>query len=128
MTHKAPEASPPPEKSTSVGWLHTLPPHEQEALVEVARLTVFEMREVDRADHRELDEYHKSRRKANEENELDALLTRYALALSFFDRWRSRGVRTMGQVTTALAQLGGGGEDRTQVCAFLVLFPPYSYY
>lgn len=112
---KAPEvASPPQEKASSVGWLHTLPPHEQEALVEVARLTVFEMREVDRADHKELDEYHKSRHKANEENELDALLTRYALALSFFDRWRSRGVKTMGEVTAALAKYDGG-EDRTQV-------------
>lgn len=99
-----------------LGWFHNLPPHEQEALVELARLTVYEMRDVDRCDHRELDEYKKERRKSNEEDELDALFTRYALALSFFDRWKARGVKSMGEVTAKLNALGDEGES-TQVRA-----------
>lgn len=53
-----------------------------------------------------------SRRKTNSEEELDALFTRYALALSFFERWCKRGVRTVGELTTTLAAYGA---DRTQV-------------
>lgn len=65
--------------------------------MELARLTIKEMRDIDRGDHLELDEYHKARRKSNEADELDALFTRYAFALSFFDRWKSRGVRTASE-------------------------------
>ena len=93
------------------GWFHALPGHEQEALVELARLTVKEMRDVDRADHAELDQYHKSRRQTNEADELDALFTRYALAMSFFDRWLKRGVKSVGELTAALTKFG---TDRTQ--------------
>lgn len=42
-----------------VGWFYQLPEKEQEALVEAARLTVKEMRDIDKADHKALDEYHK---------------------------------------------------------------------
>ena len=80
------------------GWFHVLPEKDQEALVELARLTVKEMRDLDRADHAELDQYHKARRKTNEANELDALFTQYALALSFFERWQKRGVASIAQV------------------------------
>eukprot|EP00966_Prymnesium_polylepis_P335266 7390632-Prymnesium_polylepis.1 len=69
------------------------------------------MRQIDRADHAELAQYHKSRRKANEANELDALFTRYALALSFFERWQKRGVHTVVQITAALNRFG---KDRDQ--------------
>lgn len=41
------------------GWFYGLPEKEQEALVELARTTVKEMRGIDRSDHRNLDEYHK---------------------------------------------------------------------
>lgn len=41
------------------GWFHTLPEREQEALVELARTTVREMRHIDASDHVALDEYHK---------------------------------------------------------------------
>lgn len=43
-----------------------------------------------------------ARRKSNEEEELDALFTRYALALSFFERWCKRGVESVGQIIRAL--------------------------
>lgn len=42
-----------------VGWFYSLPEKEQESLVELARVTVKEMRDIDGNDHRALDEYHK---------------------------------------------------------------------
>lgn len=92
------------------GYIYSLPPHEQEALVEVARVTVKEMRDIDRLDHAALDEYHKQRRKVNEEDALNALFTRYALALSFFERWVKRGAVNSAQVATNLNGFGGEGE------------------
>lgn len=47
------------ERKGFAGLFYALPEKEQEALVELARLTVKEMRDIDRADHRALDEYHK---------------------------------------------------------------------
>lgn len=41
------------------GYLYSLPPHEKEALVELAHITVVKMRHIDRADHAAFDEYHK---------------------------------------------------------------------
>lgn len=104
------------QRPSHLGWFHELPPRELEALVELARLTVDEMRDVDRGEHKELDEYRKERRRINESDELDALFTRYALALSFFDRWKIRGVKTVGEITSKLRSLGEEGES-TQVHA-----------
>ncbi|KAL1525976.1 hypothetical protein AB1Y20_020802 [Prymnesium parvum] len=50
------------------------------------------------------------RRRANEEDALDALFTRYALALSFFERWVKRGVEMASDISTALRGYGGDGE------------------
>ena len=74
------------------GALDQLPEKEARALFEYARTTVKESRKVDRADHAELDAYHTAKRKSNSQLELDALVKQYALALSFFDRWKKRGV------------------------------------
>lgn len=101
------------------GLFRKYPEHEQEALVELARRTVDEYRNLDRADHAALDEYHKHRRKTNEENELDALFSRYALALSFFDRWAKRGVASMSEVTSALR--GYGNSEQVSSLATLIL-------
>lgn len=125
-----------PEKA-GTGWFHSLPEKEKEALIELARVTVKEARILDRADHRVLDEYHKvmclptrtssysyiyslshfacflplqSRRKKNEEDELDALFTLYAYALSFFERWCKRGA-DLRTISSTLSAFG----DRTQV-------------
>lgn len=51
------------------------------------------------------------RRKTNEEAELDALFTKYALALSFFERWCKRGLSSIAEVTRALSAY----DDRQQV-------------
>ena len=87
------------------GYFYLLPPREQHALVEVARTTVRELRALDRADHAEHDTYVTQKRKSNSQLELDALVKRYALALSFFDRWRKRGVADVAAMTTALNAL-----------------------
>lgn len=92
------------------GLFHSMPLHEQEALVDLGRLTVKEMRDVDRADHVALDEYHKMRRKSNEEDALDALFTRYALALSFFERWVKRGIHSESQIISSMQGFGAEGE------------------
>lgn len=94
-----------------VGYVHSLPEKELQALVECSRLTMQDCRASDRADHAELDAYHKHRRKMNEEDELDALFTRYALALSFFERWQKRGVENVSEMMLALRAYG----DREQV-------------
>lgn len=48
-----------PKEEAFVGYFCGMPAKEQEALVELARITVKEMCDIDRADHRALDEYHK---------------------------------------------------------------------
>lgn len=99
-----------PKEEACVSGFYKLPPKEQEALVEFARRSVKEMRDLDRLDHRSLDEYHAARRKTNEQDELDALFTQYALALSFFERWCKRGVHSVSQITSTLNGFG----DRNQ--------------
>ena len=76
------------------GALDQLPEKEARALFEYARATLKSSRGIDRADHAELDAYHTAKRKSNSQLELDALVKQYALALSFFDRWRKRGVES----------------------------------
>lgn len=95
-----------------VGYLYSLPEKEQHALVETARVTQRGLRQVDGQDHRKLEEYHKARRKTNEQNELDVLFTQYALALSFFERWCKRGVEKASEIEAALRAFGS---ERTQV-------------
>lgn len=87
------------------GAFDVLPPKEADVLMELARETVDEMREIDRADHRELNEYHAAKRKSNSQLELDALVKQYALALSFFDRWQKRGVASMTAAKAKVKQL-----------------------
>eukprot|EP00966_Prymnesium_polylepis_P237939 5502822-Prymnesium_polylepis.1 len=74
------------------GMLEQLPEKEARALVEMGRITLDEMRAIDRVDHGELDAYHTAKRKSNSQLQLDALVKQYALALSFSDRWRKRGI------------------------------------
>lgn len=42
----------------------------------------------------------------NERDELDALFTQYALALSFFKRWQERGVESYREITQAMVGFG----------------------
>lgn len=101
-----------PKEERCVSWFHKLPEKEQEALVEFSRKTVKEMRDIDHLDHRALDEYHAARRKTNEQDELDALFTQDAMALSFFERWCKRGVESVNQITTTLNGYGERNQDK----------------
>ena len=87
------------------GYFHALSPHEQHALIEVARLTVRELRAVDRADHAEHDDYVAAKRKSNSQLELDALVKEYAYAISLFKQWKRDGVADAAAMRTALTAL-----------------------
>ena len=60
--HRKDSTRVPEEEAAFLGWCHRLPECEQEALVELARISVDECRQEDRADHAALDEYHKVHR------------------------------------------------------------------
>ena len=77
------------------------------ALVELARVTVTEMRDIDHADHHALDEYHKQRRKMNEEDELGALFA--TLLASLIERWVKLGVSLEHEIGKALMGYGNEG-------------------
>ena len=99
-------------KSFAVDGAFTkLPRNEQIALVELARTTVREMRAVDRADHADHHLYVELKRKSNSQLELDALVKQYALAISFFKKWRSRGVESAAAMRTKLGELAGAEAD-----------------
>jgi hypothetical protein len=84
------------------GALEQLPLKEMIVLFEYARATVRAWRAVDVEDHGELDAYHAAKRKSASQLELDALVKMYALALSFFDRWRKHGVADVEAMEVAL--------------------------
>ena len=87
------------------GYFHSLSPHEQHAVIEVARTTVRELRAVDRADHAEHDDYVEAKRKSNSQLELDALVKEYALAITFFKKWKRDGVADAAAMRAALASM-----------------------
>ena len=87
------------------GFFHDLPLHEQIALVEVARTSVRELRKVDRVHHAEHDAYVTAKRKSNSQLELDALVKQYALALSFFKRWKSQGLTSVKEMEEKLESI-----------------------
>jgi hypothetical protein len=88
-----------------IGYFHTLPPQEQEALVEYVRKIQRQQRQVDRADNAEHAEYVKAKVKSNTQDELQALITEWGYSMSFFERWQERGVRSVAQVTAGLRKL-----------------------
>jgi hypothetical protein len=96
------QRDPPPP---GIGYFHTLPVEEQEALVEYARRMVRESRKVDRQDNAEVAAYVKSKVRASSEDELKALITEWAYGMSFFERWQERGVRSVAQLTAGLRKL-----------------------
>lgn len=87
------------------GYFNSLPEHEAMALVELARITVTEMRAVDRVHHGHHDAYVMEKRKSNSQLELDLLVKEYALAITFFKRWQQRGVADAAGMRSALSAL-----------------------
>lgn len=70
------------------GYFHSLPTHEQVALVEMARIERQSQRHLDQQDEKELHAFRVARRKSNSQLELESLIKQFALGLSFFDRYK----------------------------------------
>lgn len=75
----------------SFGYFYSLPYTEQVALLEMARVQRSVERELDRKDQEELDAFRAARRKSNSDLELESLVKQFALALSFYDRYKVDG-------------------------------------
>ena len=101
VQHRKQQEPPPPSR----GYAYTLPWQEQHALVYYCQRTVREHRKVDRADDAEDAAYVKAKVKSSSEQQLRNLLTEFGYVLSFFDRWKERGVRTVGEMTRKLKEL-----------------------
>lgn len=92
-------------QSCMFGYFHELPLNEQTALVEMCRCERAAQRRLDRDDASLLDDLRASTRKSNSALELEALIKHFALALSFFDRYKQRGVKSMREVQSSLDTL-----------------------
>lgn len=85
-----------------MGYFFTLPKEEQEALVEYTRGAVRASRKQAAADNKEVADYIKGKLKTSSEQELESLITRYGIGLSFFERWKERGVSTVAELKREL--------------------------
>eukprot|EP00966_Prymnesium_polylepis_P090278 2090845-Prymnesium_polylepis.1 len=63
------------------------------------------MRAIDHADHAEHHTYVELKRKSNSQLELTALVRQYALALSFYDRWKTGGVASPEAMRVKLSSI-----------------------
>ena len=93
------QQEPPP---SGYGYYNRLPREEREALIFYTHKHVRENRRVDAADDVETMAYHKRKVKTSSEQQLAALLTEFGYGLSFFDRWKEHGVRTVSALTAGL--------------------------
>eukprot|EP00966_Prymnesium_polylepis_P307290 7101060-Prymnesium_polylepis.1 len=62
-------------------------------------------RKQDRADEAELERHRATTRRTNSELELESLLKQYAMALSFYDRYKERGIVSVAQLQAKLEEL-----------------------
>lgn len=93
------------KKSCMFGFFHGLPMTEQVALVEMCRAERKAQRKLDQTDQIELDGFRRATRKSNSQLELEALIKNFAMALSFFDRFKQRGVASIEDAEAMLPTL-----------------------
>lgn len=93
-------------QSCMFGYYHGLPSTEQIALLDMCRLERASQRKLDQDDVHTLDVLRATTRKSNSQLELESLIKNFALALSFFDRYQQRGVKSVNDAEAALAGLG----------------------
>jgi hypothetical protein len=93
------------EKQLGPGLFHRLPRALQEALVEFARVTRKAERKQDRADEAAIEEKRVMRRRTNSELELESLVKQFGMALSFYDRYKQRGITSVTQLVEKLTEL-----------------------
>lgn len=84
------------------GYFHKLPKKESIALVEMARVSRIDMRKIDAADAAEHAAYVKAKRKSELEEELGKVIKQAAFAVTFFDRWQKRAVRSVTEMNAKL--------------------------
>ena len=93
------------QTQSGLGFFHRLPYKEQVALLEMARAEYGAERALNRSDVEELERHHGQTRQSNSELELISLIKRFAHALSFFDRYKERGVKSVGELQQLLEAL-----------------------
>ena len=103
-----------PAEQEAFGYFWSLPTEEQESLIEYVRSTVQEQRKADRADNAEVAAYVKAKVKTGSEEELQALITEFGFGLSFFDRWKARGVCSVGDIAIELDKLKETDKRKTR--------------
>ena len=94
--------TPPP---SGIGYCRKLPMEEQLSLVEYSRLTVRDRKKEDRTDTAEHAAYVKAKVRTSSQEQLDALITEFGYGLSFFERWKKRGVRSVKDLGLKLRQI-----------------------
>eukprot|EP00966_Prymnesium_polylepis_P224191 5186374-Prymnesium_polylepis.1 len=94
------------QTSTMFGFYHRLPSAEQVSLIEMARAERQAQRRLDQEDAAELDAHRRLHRKTNSQLELESLIKQFALALSFYGRYKQRGVPSVGEMNRELHSLG----------------------
>lgn len=92
-------------QSCMFGYFHQLPMSEQVALVEMCRAERAAQRKLDQHDHCALDYLRGATRKSNSELELEALIKNFAMALSFFDRYKQRGIASIQDARAHLSTI-----------------------
>jgi hypothetical protein len=105
-----------PAEQKAFGYFWSLPPEEQESLIEYVhvRSTVQEQRKADRADNAEVAAYVKAKVKTGSEEEWQALIAEFGFSLSFFDRWKARGVSSVGDIAIELDTLKETDKRKTR--------------
>eukprot|EP00966_Prymnesium_polylepis_P331666 7387242-Prymnesium_polylepis.1 len=94
-----------PPPPSGIGYCRRLPMEEQLSLVEYSRLTVHDRKKEDRADTAEHAAYVKAKVRTSSQEQLDALIIEFAHGLSFFERWKKRGVRSVKDLNLKLCQI-----------------------
>lgn len=84
------------------GFFHALPLTEQQALIEMCRAERKRQRILDRSDWAELHSLRSHTRKTNSQLELEALIKNFAMALSFFDRYKQRAIHSVSDIEPRL--------------------------
>ena len=110
VQHRKQQEPPPP----GWGYHHSLPWQEQHALVFYSSRIVREQRRIDRADDAEDAAYAKAKVKSSSEQQLQNLISEFGYVLSFFDRWKERGVQTVAQMRAQLKKLDPPADPTVQ--------------
>ena len=97
--------TPLPPPTAGMGYVFTLPQEEELSLIEYSRLTVRDSRNEDAAATAEHTAYVRAKVRTSAQEQLDLLITEYGYGLSFFKRWKERGVKSVTELSKALKEV-----------------------